>query len=127
MLCLLIPFSWPFRLDIAEDKFLHYFWECWNQLKVVFLNLSLLLFIWNFFIVFPKFDHWSFAFSFLQVSCPAYVWSVLYLPLGCPSWLVSFVRPHNGFIRQNKSNISWELRISDGFSSHFRLVCVLIF
>lgn len=20
-------------LDIAEDKFLHYFWECWNQLK----------------------------------------------------------------------------------------------
>ena len=37
---------WFYRLDISEDKFIRYFWWCWNKLKVI-IHLVPLYGYWN--------------------------------------------------------------------------------
>jgi hypothetical protein len=36
-------FWWVYRLDISEEKFIRYFWWCWNKLKV---TIHLIFFMW---------------------------------------------------------------------------------
>lgn len=36
-------FWWVYRLDISEEKFIRYFWWCWNRLKVNYTHDSLYL------------------------------------------------------------------------------------
>lgn len=35
--CLKLTINYMSRFEITEDKFLHYFWDCWHKLEVLFI------------------------------------------------------------------------------------------